>query len=522
MRANTKRTDAIRVMRPRGRWRLAVALCAVSAVGLSAASAAHAADRIYWANLFGNTISYANLDGSGGGDLPIDPATLDGPMGLAIDSAARKIYWSNYGFNVGGSGTTISVANLNGSKAHVLPITGGLVMGPHGVAIDSAAGKIYWANHDNGTGNSWIGYANLAGSNGGILNPGSADMEGPRGLAIDPAAGKIYWANWLGNTISFANLNGSGGGNLNAGGATINNPEGVALDGAGGRLYYGNFSSADRIAYINLDGSGSADLDTSPVTPHRPHGVAIDPAAGRIYWPNFDANTISFANLGGGGGGDLPTSGATPIGPDLPVLLEAPVGARPPAISRAPGRGSTFKCTHDTWAPDLFASLLYRAPQSFSYQWSENGHVVAGATSRSIPARSVGNYRCQVTAKNTAGAHSQTSARYALFRVGKPKLNKNQGTARLAVTVPPGRETLTLSGKGVVKQPAGHRGRASSALERRPRRRTLELLVKAKGNARKRLNRTGKAKVKVHVTDTVRGGSPESQTKTVKLKKTRR
>jgi len=518
---NPKRKYSVTRKMPELRWVQAAMLCGlVTAALLVTASSARAADRIYWSNLYGNVISYTNLDGSGGGDLPINPATLDGPMGLAIDTAASKIYWSNYGFNVGGNGTTIGVANLDGSHAQVLPITGGLVMGPHGVAIDSAAGKIYWANHDSNTGNSWIGYANLDGSNGGILNPGSADMEEPRGLAIDPAAGKIYWANWFGNTISFANLNGSGGANLNTGGATINNPEGVALDRTGGRLYYGNFSSADRIAYINLDGSGSANLDTSPVTPQRPHGVAIDPVAGRIYWPNFDANTISFANLGGGGGGDLPTSGA--LGPDLPVLLEAPVGARRPAISRAPGRGSTLKCTDDTWAPDLFASLLYRAPQDFSYQWSEKGHVIARATSRSIPARSVGIYRCQVTAENVAGAHSQTSPRYAFFKIGKPKLDKYQGTARLAVTVPPGRETLTLSGKGVVKRPAGHRGRASSALARRPRRRTVELLVKAKGKAKKRLNRTGKVKVKVHVTDTARGGSPDSQTKTVKLKKTRR
>src|SRR5437762_5969955 len=81
----------------RTRRRVAAVLVSAVALALSAAPAAGAANRIYWSNLNGNSISYANLDGSGGGDLPINPVALNGPMGLAIDSAAGKIYWSNYG-----------------------------------------------------------------------------------------------------------------------------------------------------------------------------------------------------------------------------------------------------------------------------------------------------------------------------------------------------------------------------------------------------------------------------------------
>jgi hypothetical protein len=123
-----------------------------------------------------------------------------------------------------------------------------------------------------------------------------------------------------------------------------------------------------------------------------------------------------------------------------------------------------------------------------------------------------------VTAQNQAGSASQTSGSYGVFKVGKRKLNRNDGTATLAVTVPD-RGKLSLSGKGVVKQRTPRRAQASSALARKVRAGTVKLLVKAKGKAKKRLNRTGRAKVKVKVTYKPRGGERSSQTKTVKLKK---
>jgi hypothetical protein len=41
----------------------------------------------------------------------------------------------------------------------------------------------------------------------------------PDGAAIDSTAGRIYWADFKANKISFANLNGTGGGDLNTAGA---------------------------------------------------------------------------------------------------------------------------------------------------------------------------------------------------------------------------------------------------------------------------------------------------------------
>jgi DNA-binding beta-propeller fold protein YncE len=508
-------------------WPRAAALLAgVAAALLLLASSARAANRIYWSNLIGNSISYSNLDGSGGGDLPINPATLNGPMGLAIDTAAGKLYWANYGNSPNESGTTIGVANLDGSDARVLPIQGVGVAGPHGVAVDPAANRIYWTNHDS-SGNSWIGVANLDGSGGGILNTGAATLNGPRSLALDPNAndqgsGRIYFANWLGNTISFARTDNGGGADLNSSGATVDNPEGVALSAAQGRLYYGNFpggGEAGTISYINLNGSGGANLNTAGATVDHPHGVAIDPAAGRIYWPNFDAANISSASLDGSGGTDLPTPNATKSGPNLPVLLEAPAATGSPLITAPAKHPAAMRCNQGSWGADLLASLLYRAPQGYSYQWLKNNKAIKGANSASLKRHSVADYRCRVTAGNAAGSGTETSLPYGLFKIGRPKDDPNTGTATLTVKVP-GRGKLSLGGKGVAKDRAG-RAVPGAALGRKVKRGRVRLLVRPKGKAKRKLNSKGAEKVKIKVVYRPKGGAKSTQIKTVKLRKTR-
>ena len=105
----------------RRRRRLAL-LFACAAAALAAPATAHGADRIYWSNFdSGNparTIAYRNLDGSGGLNLNTTGATVDGAMGMALDPSHGRVYWTNWGADIGmghGHGTTISYANLDGS-----------------------------------------------------------------------------------------------------------------------------------------------------------------------------------------------------------------------------------------------------------------------------------------------------------------------------------------------------------------------------------------------------------------------
>jgi hypothetical protein len=107
------------------------------------------------------------------------------------------------------------------------------------------------------------------------------------------------------------------------------------------------------------------------------------------------------------------------------------------------------------------------------------------------------------------------------FAFGELKLNKNQGTATLAVDVP-GPGTLVLTGKGLVKQRPGGASRtvrvAAKAVSAAGK---VKLKVKSKGKKKRKLNRTGTVKVKAKVTYTPTGGTANSKAKRIKLVKAR-
>lgn len=406
-----------------------ISTIAVAIGVLCLAPAAFATNTVYWANEQTSAIpaiSLAGLDGSGGGVLNTKGAAPNSSAGgVAIDSATGTIYWADYGSN------TISYANLTGGGGD-LTITGTTPHGPYGIAIDPAAGKLYWANYNSNT----IGYANLNGSGGGLLNTTGATVNQPSGLALDPAGGKIYWANGGSNTIpiSYANLNGTGGGDLSTSGATADEPNGLAIDAATNMVYWANYTG-DTISYANLAGGGGGQLVTTGATTDGPQGVAIDPAAGKLYWGNYNSTSapMSFANLNGSGGGDLPAVGSMAMGAGFPALLEAPSAVGAKAISGASVPGSTLSCSIG-WAPDLPGSFLYQAPQSLQYSWTLNGNQIAGATSSTIVAGSVGTYECSATATNHAGSATQASAPLTIA-VSSTKIihaqgNRKKGTAK--------------------------------------------------------------------------------------------
>jgi hypothetical protein len=320
---------------------------------------AHGADRVYWSNVGGTAVSFANLDGTGlGGDLNIAGATSGQPQGVALDAARNHAYWTKF------NGTTISVTNLVGTGgAHDLNTTGATVSFPRGVAVDPAHNRIYWANFEAaGT----ISVANLDGTgNGSDLNTAGATIKDPAGVAIDPDHNRIYWANPFVQKISFANLDGTGGG---------------------------------------------GDLNTTGATVNAPVGVALDPPHNRIYWTSSGANTVSSASLdGSGGGSDLNTTGATLNGPTFPALLRAPAAAGPPVVSGAGGLGAALSCSAGQWEADLPGAFLSRAPQTLSYTWQLGANDIPGAGAASFTPTQPGSYTCRVTAVNAAGSTVQGS-----------------------------------------------------------------------------------------------------------------
>jgi hypothetical protein len=451
------------------------------------------ADTIYWLNPYLDpSIRGAPLAPGGtfetlyGGSA--EGATM--PWGLAIDAAAGRIYWTNYDDN------TIRRAPLapHGTVETLYDEMGDGVKGPTGIAIHPAAGRIYWSNTADGT----ILRAPLA-PHGNVETLYSGSAEGAdtaTGLAIDSAAGRIYWANSYDKTIRGAPLAPHGNVEILYGPQGLSNPSWVAIDAAAGRIYWTYWQAwADgRICgariwsgrvkrptvdtlYDNTRGvsyPGGLAIDPNPAEPgpeqlevvrdtdattggwfDRARDWASDlfprPTAspGLIYWGNGRTTTggmapnpndlkIRRAPLAGSGTVETLYSDQAQ-GVSFPAglaLLRAPLATVPPTISwqwvlsdGSPGPPfgppapdfdhfeQRLACSRGTWAPDLLGSFLYRAPQSFTYQWMRNGTDLTGAPDPTKPYYTptvAGSYSCRVTATNRAGSATQTSAAFTV------------------------------------------------------------------------------------------------------------
>jgi DNA-binding beta-propeller fold protein YncE len=417
----------------------------MSAVALIAVPAASAANMIFWTTPYAaNQVYVANLDGSSTGPAALNATggTVNTPWGIAVDSVAGRAYWANY------LGNKISFARLNGTGGGDLDTGTATVSGPIGPVVDQVGGRIYWANSN---GNK-ISFARLDGGGGGDLNTGTATVSNPEGVAIDTREGKIYWPNYGADKISFAKLDGSGGGDLNVIGTTNSQPWGIVIDSLLRRALWGNFQ-VNALDYANLDGTGGATFSTTGAAQLAPMPGSIDHAGGKIYWSNWTApNGIMFASAdGSGSGGTLyPTSAQTA----MPTVLKAPVAAGAPTIAATDSTApATLSCPQGAWAADLLGERLYRAPGSFSYQWRLGGADIAGAQQSTISVTSGGVYQCLVTASNAAGSASQASPPVTVLappppastapdtKITKAKINPAKGSATFKFKATAGKAT---------------------------------------------------------------------------------
>ena len=189
--------------------------------------------KVYWTEKTGEsggTINSANLNGSGVTELA---SILAVPMGIAVDTAGSKLYWTN-------SRGRIQSANLDGSGiTNVIP--GGLES-PMDLAL--AGGNAYWTQGGN------VRFVNLRGTK--QIRNVSTGTDAVGSLVI--GGGKVYWTETTGGsggTVNSANLNGTGATQL---ASILAAPIGIAVDGSRSKLYWTN--SRGRVQSANLDGSG--------------------------------------------------------------------------------------------------------------------------------------------------------------------------------------------------------------------------------------------------------------------------
>ena len=431
---------------------LLTGIAVAAALLLGFAARAQAAELIYWNNYGAEpqSISYANIDGSGGGALNLTGATLVDPEGMAIDTATNRLFVASCCGGPDKKGSIIA-ANLDGTGASVFTAPGAPVDEPFGVAIDPGSRTIYWANYaDDGTPS--IAWAKLDGSVGGVVNTTGATPGKPYKVALDTVNGRIYWGTSEPGVVSlhYANLNNTGGGDPNLSGYEPDGAYGLAVDPAAGRLYW---SDGDHFSYTGLLGGPVGALNVTGAVFNQSYGFAIDPTLGKIYWPNYKngddrVNGLGFASLSGGGGGNITPATAPFKSAQDAVVLKSPTGTAAPVIGRNPKARSQLTCPAGTWAADFAGSYVYQAPTTYAYQWLLNGKAISGSTAATLAATKPGKYTCAVTATNQAGAASQASAA-AVVKASKAKL-----TTKKKVTVKAGRTAtfkLKIANQGDLK-----------------------------------------------------------------------
>lgn len=389
---------------------------ACAALLLVPASIAQGAELLYWDNFGNGSVSFADINGRGGGSLNLSGIALQTPEGMAYDSATGRLFIADSGNEPGGIPKIVAV-NVDGTGAAVFDPSGNSTFFPTAIAVDPVGRRLYWANFSDST----INWADLDGNAVGTLNTDGTTVSGPLRMSADPATGRVYWANRISpNRIAFAKLDNTGGGTLSTVGATgVENITGLAVDQAGGRLYL--LKRERGVSFANLDGSGGGDLDISGAVIDEPFGIpsglALDPQAGRLYWGNSEqqaSGAFGYAALTGGGGGGLDIATAPADRPADPVILKSPTGMAAPLVTRVGKARASFACSQGTWAPDFAGSFVYRAPSKFAYQWMRNGKPMPGATATTLTATAGGSYTCTVTASNQAGSAAQTSAAVAI------------------------------------------------------------------------------------------------------------
>jgi hypothetical protein len=165
-------------------------------VSKSTGSPKHAgavAGRLFFLDLGAGRLLSADPDGSG-----LKVVAAEGrkfPDGLAIDAAAGHLYWTNMG-NFKANDGSILRSDLDGKHMTTIIPPGGTFT-PKQLQLDKVNGKLYWSDREG----MRVMRANLDGSNietlvdtsEGDARPGADARKWCIGIAVDPVDGKFYW-----------------------------------------------------------------------------------------------------------------------------------------------------------------------------------------------------------------------------------------------------------------------------------------------------------------------------------------
>jgi hypothetical protein len=164
---------------------------AFTAKGKTGSSRRRAVGRLFLLELSGGRIHSMSPDGS---DRKVIVANCRHPDGIAVDVAAGHIYWTNMGVFDLNDGS-IERADIDGNNRKVIVPEGG-TLSPKQIQLDKKNGKLYWCDREG----MRVMRANLDGSQIETLveaGRGDADRRDQTrwcvGITLDPKRGQIYW-----------------------------------------------------------------------------------------------------------------------------------------------------------------------------------------------------------------------------------------------------------------------------------------------------------------------------------------
>jgi sugar lactone lactonase YvrE len=149
--------------------------------------------RLFFLDLGAGRVLSANPDGSGLKIVVEEGRKL--PDGLAIDAAAGHLYWTNMG-NLKSNDGSILRSDLDGNHVTTI-VPSGRTFTPKQLQLDTVNRKLYWSDREG----MRVMRANFDGSDietlvdtsQGDERPGADARKWCVGIAVDPTGGKFYW-----------------------------------------------------------------------------------------------------------------------------------------------------------------------------------------------------------------------------------------------------------------------------------------------------------------------------------------
>ncbi len=162
--------------------------------------------RLFFLNLSAGRVLSANPDGSDLKTIIHEGRKL--PDGLALDIAAGHIYWTNMGDPKRNDGS-IMRSDLNGKNMITIVPPGGTCT-PEQLQMEKKTGKLYWSDREG----LRVMRANLDGSeietlvdtSRGDSRPGVDARKWCVGIAVDANGGKFYWTQKGGQDAGFGRI----------------------------------------------------------------------------------------------------------------------------------------------------------------------------------------------------------------------------------------------------------------------------------------------------------------------------